>query len=557
MRRGVDGDGVVRVWDSWTRDRIESLTQRHVLRSLRPVDAGRSPSGISHGASSAEVWVSEPTMRAWETGTHDLGGSADGYPTTPAGPLHSALISETTTDTSRPLSDVIKRRKLKLFSSNDYLGLGAHPSVRAAAARAAAAHGSGPRSSPLVCGYTSAHRELELGLAKLKRTEECLLFPSGFAANLGTIPALADSSACEIFSDRLNHASIVDGCRLARSRGATITIYEHNDVGDLRTKLLRSNAKRKLIVTDALFSVDGDWAPLRALACLKRDVGGRDGDVMLLVDEAHATLVCGTTGGGAVEMFLKDNASPGGLLSAGHRDTDRGTKHENEKEDLSYLVDAHVGTLSKAFGSHGGFVCVSRALKSVLLSTTRTAVFSTALPAPCVAAACASLRVAGVAGAGADEAATADEGRVLREKVWRHVRRANDALRGAAFFAEPPSYYDEDENENEETTRDTNEETRRTEMPVTRRRNKALLLGGSLLRDAIVSPIFCVEYGSESAALSAAARLLRMGLHAPAIRPPTVPLGTSRVRIALSAAHSDEDIDALIDALTSVGDARL
>ena len=552
MRRGVDGDGVVRAWDSWTRDRIESLTQRHVLRSLRPVEAGRSPSGISHGASSAEVWVSEPTMRAWETGTHDLGGSADGYPRN--GALHSALGSETTTDTSQPLSDV-KRRKLRLFSSNDYLGLGAHPRVRAAAARAAAAHGSGPRSSPLVCGYTRAHRELELGLASLKRTEECLLFPSGFAANLGTIPALADSSACEIFSDRLNHASIVDGCRLARSRGATITIYEHNDVGDLRTKLLRSNAKRKLIVTDALFSVDGDWAPLRALACLKRDVGGRDGDVMLLVDEAHATLVCGTTGGGAVEMFLKDNASPGGLLSAGHRDTDRGTKHENEKEDLSYLVDAHVGTLSKAFGSHGGFVCVSRALKSVLLSTTRTAVFSTALPAPCVAAACASLRVAGVAGA--DEATAADEGRVLREKVWRHVRRANDALRGAAFFAEPPSYYDEDENENEETTRDTNEETRRTEMPVTRRRNKALLLGGSLLRDAIVSPIFCVEYGSESAALSAAARLLRMGLHAPAIRPPTVPLGTSRVRIALSAAHSDEDIDALIDALTVVGDARL
>ena len=274
----------------------------------------------------------------------------------------------------------------------------------------------------------------------MKRTEECLLFPSGFAANLGTIPALADPSACEIFSDRLNHASIVDGCRLARSRGATITIYEHNDVGDLRTKLLRSNAKRKLIVTDALFSVDGDWAPLRALACLKRDVGGRDGDVMLLVDEAHATLVCGTTGGGAVEMFLKDNASPGGLLSAGHRDTDRGTKHENEKEDLSYLVDAHVGTLSKAFGSHGGFVCVSRALKSVLLSTTRTAVFSTALPAPCVAAACASLRVAGVDEAtGADEATAADEGRVLREKVWRHVRRANDALRGAAFFAEPPN----------------------------------------------------------------------------------------------------------------------
>ena len=516
MRRGVDGDGVVRAWDSWTRDRIESLTQRHVLRSLRPVEAGRSPSGISHGASSAEVWVSEPTMRAWETGTHDLGGSADGYPRN--GAFHSALGSETTTDTSQPLSDV-KRRKLRLFSSNDYLGLGAHPRVRAAAARAAAAHGSGPRSSPLVCGYTRAHRELELGLASLKRTEECLLFPSGFAANLGTIPALADSSACEIFSDRLNHASIVDGCRLARSRGAKITIYEHKDVDDLRTKLLRSNAKRKLIVTDALFSVDGDWAPLRALALLKRDVGGRNGDVMLLVDEAHATLVCGTTGGGAVEMLLKDNASPesvsGNLLtSAGHR----GKDEEGEEEDLSYLVDAHVGTLSKAFGSHGGFVCVSRALKSVLLSTTRTAVFSTALPAPCVAAASASLRVAsGVSGL-EKAAAGSDEGSVLREKVWRHVKRVNDALRSRPY----------------------------------------LLGGGSLLHDTIVSPIFCVAYGCESAALRAAECLLRKGIHAPAIRPPTVPLGTSRVRIALSAAHSEKDIDALIDALThTVGNARL
>jgi 8-amino-7-oxononanoate synthase len=185
-------------------------------------------------------------------------------------------------------------------------------------------------------------------------------------------------------------------------------------------------------------------------------------------------------------------------------------------------VDAHVGTLSKAFGSHGGFVCVSRALKSVLLSTTRTAVFSTALPAPCVAAARASLRVAtGVSGAGKpddpDEAAAAfDEGRVLREKVWHYVKRTNDALRG-----------------------------------------RALLLGGSLLHDTILSPIFCVAYGCESAALRAAESLLRKGLHAPAIRPPTVPPGTSRVRIALSAAHSDEDIDALIDALTTVGNARL
>ena len=223
-------------------------------------------------------------------------------------------------------------------------------------------------------------------------------------------------------------------------------------------------------------------------------------------------------------MLLKDNAEynaggPEGFLPLPGKDRGKG-KDENarkrESEDLSYLVDAHVGTLSKAFGSHGGFVCVSRALKSVLLSTTRTAVFSTALPAPCVAAASASLRVAGVSGL---EKATAayDEGRVLREKVWRHVKRVNDALRSRPY----------------------------------------LLGGGSLLHDTIVSPIFCVAYGCESAALRAAECLLRRGFHAPAIRPPTVPLGTSRVRIALSAAHSEKDIDALIDALTTVGNARL
>ena len=265
----------------------------------------------------------------------------------------------------------------------------------------------------------------------------------------------------------------MDGCRLARSRGATITIYEHNDVGDLRTKLLRSNAKRKLIVTDALFSVDGDWAPAARAACLKRDVGGRDGDVMLLVDEAHATLVCGTTGGGAVEMFLKDNASPGGLLSAGHRDTDRGTKHENEKEDLSYLVDAHVGTLSKAFGSHGGFVRVSSVEERV---TPRR-------EPPCsprrfprrASPRCAPLRVAGV-----DEATGATKppprtrgGWALRERCHAGGARTT-RLRGAAS-AEPAEPYDE---ENEETTRETTTRRRRTEMPsVTRRASRALLLG--------------------------------------------------------------------------------
>ena len=532
MRRGVGGDGVVSTWESWTRDRIDSLTQRHVLRSLRPVDAGvrgGSPSdGVSHGASSAEVWVSEPTMRAWEAGAHDLGGSADVTRTTSDGAAsdaagRGAFASSSegargeNTDTPNP--SPASSTRLRLFSSNDYLGLGAPPRVRAAAARAAAAHGSGPRSSPLVCGYTGMHRELEIGLAALKRTEECLLFPSGFAANLGVLPALADGRDCEIFSDRLNHASIVDGCRLARANGAKVTVYDHKDVAQLESLMLQSTARRKLIVTDALFSVDGDFAPLRELVRLKKKLGGAgSGDVALLVDEAHATLVCGATGGGAVEMLLNDAL----------------------ETDDSSAVDVHVGTLSKAFGSHGGFACCSAAMKSLLVSACRTSAFSTALPAPCVAAACAALRVAGTPGA-VDPESGVDEGKALRARLWRHVRRVDDALRRGnrtPFRAGKTPARDDDSDD---------------DVP------RLLLGGGRLLHpEGIASPIACVAYGSESSALQASAALLRKGLHAPAIRPPTVPSGTSRVRLALSAAHKEADIEALVNALVEkVGDARL
>ena len=523
-----DGDGVVRTWESWTRDRVDSLTQRRVLRSLRPVDAGvpgGSPSGIPHGASSAEVWVSEPTMRAWETGAHDLGGSADGYPTNGARDAARASSSSREKGAHGENADAPASARLRLFSSNDYLGLGAHPRVRAAAARAAAAHGSGPRSSPLVCGYTSSHRELELGLAALKNTEECLLFPTGFAANAGVIPALADGGDCEIFSDRLNHASIVDGCRLARLNGAKVTVYEHADARHLERLMAASRAARKLIVTDALFSVDGDWAPLRAIASLRRKLGG---EAMLLVDEAHATLVCGATGGGAVEMLLKD------------------ARGANE-EDLSSAVDAHVGTLSKAFGSHGGFVCCSRALKSLLVSTSRTSIFSTALPAPCVAAASAALRVAGMPGA-VDPETGADEGKALRARLWRHVRRVDAAFRGER---RPPHATAKDEDGEDDDWREDATATAHALDRDPEWRGAALLGGGRPSRPRVDSPIACVAYGSESSALRASAILLKRGLHAPAIRPPTVPRGTSRVRLALSAAHRDSDIEALVDALAT------
>jgi 8-amino-7-oxononanoate synthase len=525
MRDG-DGDDIVRAWDRWTNARVESLTDRHVLRSLRPVRASFDALGTS---SSTEVRVSLPPMEAWLRDEHDLGGSADARAsfssvarrdTDPVRGFHGEAVGNASHRTVT----------LRLFSSNDYLGLSAHPFVRSEMSRAASAHGAGPRSSPLVCGYTAAHRELELGLAALKRAEECLLFPTGFAANLGILPALADSAECELFSDRLNHASIVDGCKLASLKGCKVSVYEHADVRHLETLLRASRAKRKLIVTESLFSVDGDWAPLDAIAALKRKVAGVSGDILLVVDEAHSTLVCGRSGAGACEMF--------GLCA----DDPRGNS-------LGGSIDVHVGTLSKAFGSHGGFVCCSRDLKKVLLSTSRSSVFSTALPAPCVYAALASLKIAG---SGFVNPATGeDDGDALRARLWRSVRTLNEAASfGNRSFGTHRSSLDGLRMDSEEF-----HSADRFEDSSAERFGFGFGFGFGF-RGTAVSPVATFAFGDETSALKASRRLLRRGVHAPAIRPPTVPKGTSRIRITLSAAHSEEDLDALVRALTAV-DAKL
>ena len=223
---------------------------------------------------------------------------------------------------------------MRLFSSNDYLGMSTHSAVRIAAARAALAHGSGPRSSALVCGYTPEHSKLERALASLKGTEECILFSSGYAANCGVIPALCDDATCEIFSDALNHASIVDGCALAKRKGTRVTLYPHGDTSALSRLVRESRAKRIMVITDSLFSMDGDFAPLIEITSMKREENARCGRarVMVMVDEAHATLVCGDggNGGGAASMF-----------------------------GVSDEIDVSIGTMSKAIGSHGGFVACS------------------------------------------------------------------------------------------------------------------------------------------------------------------------------------------------------
>jgi 8-amino-7-oxononanoate synthase len=338
-------------------------------------------------------------------------------------------------------------RPVVLFASNDYLGLASHPEVRAAAADAAREVGMGPRGAALVCGYTTLHEELARELARLKGTEAALLFPTGYATNLSVLSALAGPGT-EIYSDERNHASIIDGCRLAKAKGATVRVYRHADPAHLSSLLEESAAPRRLIVTDAVFSMDGDRAPLIDLV----EVAERHGALVAL-DEAHALLVLGEEGGGLAE-----------------------------ETGLADRVDLHVGTLGKALGSQGGFLAGSSRLVEHVVNHARPFIYSTALPVPAVAAARAAIDV-------------------FRSEPARRERL--DAHRAALGAALEPSG----------------------------------------------SAIFKVVLGTEDAALEASRRLLEQGYFVPGIRPPTVPPGTSRLRVTVSAGHTDEEVEGLLNAL--------
>jgi 8-amino-7-oxononanoate synthase len=268
-------------------------------------------------------------------------------------------------------------RRVRLFSSNDYLGLSRHPEVCEAAAAAARERGMGPRAASLVCGYTDEHEALEADLARLKGTEAALLFPTGFMANLAALGATAGRDAT-IFSDELNHASIVDGCRLARAR---VEVYRHGDVEHLESLLAASTARRKVVVTDTVFSMEGDLAPLAEIVALRERH-----DFLLVTDEAHATLVFGPRGGGVAEAL-----------------------------GVAWGVDLHVGTLSKAVGALGGYVASSARVRDLVLNTARPYVFTTALPAPVVAAARAALAVA-------------RRDAAIRERLWDRAGELGRAL---------------------------------------------------------------------------------------------------------------------------------
>jgi glycine C-acetyltransferase/8-amino-7-oxononanoate synthase len=354
---------------------------------------------------------------------------------------------------------VLDGRPVLLLCSNNYLGLADHPRVREAAADAAMRWGAGAGASRLVSGTMTVHRRLEEALAAFKGTESAVLFGSGYLANLGVIGALArleaeGGSGAVVFSDELNHASIVDGCRLAR---AETFVYDHCDVEHLAWGLERklgprgaSQRRGAIIVTDSVFSMDGDIAPLHEITELARRHGART-----VVDEAHGTGCLGPGGRGAV--------------------ADAGLEGE---------VDVVIGTLGKALGAYGAFAACSAQMRDYLTNTARSLIFSTALPPPAVAAALAALEVLG-------------EHPEMVDRLHGNADALRDELAREGFE-----------------------------------------VAGS------TTQIVPLVVGDADLAMRVCENAIENGVFAQAIRPPTVPPGTSRLRIALMATHTRDELRA-------------
>jgi len=338
------------------------------------------------------------------------------------------------------------------FCSNDYLGLSAHPRVTDAFVAAAREHGVGARASHLISGHQREHEALEEELAAFTGRGRALLFSTGYMANLGLATALVKKGGA-VLGDALNHASLIDAGRIAR---AQLAWYPHGDAATLEEKLAARTPGPALVLTDGVFSMDGDLAPLPALAAACRQHGA-----LLAVDDAHGLGVLGARGGGSLEHFG---------LDAGD-------------------VPALVGTLGKSFGSFGAFVAGDADLVETLVQRARTYIYTTALP---------------VAVAAATRAALA----VSIAESWRRTRVA----------------------------------------ALTRRFRLLAMQAGLPLADS-PTPIQPVVIGDSGVAMAASARLLERGFFVAAIRPPTVPEGSSRLRVALSAAHRDADLEGLVAAL--------
>lgn len=346
-------------------------------------------------------------------------------------------------------------RSMVNFGSNNYLGLAEHPRVKAAAIRAVEREGVGAGASRLLTGDRAVHDELESALARLKGTEAALVFPTGYQANVGVISSLMGRGDL-ILADRDSHASLIDGCRAS---GARFRVYRRDRLDQLQAALTRRPATgRALVVTDSVFSMEGDLAPLPDLTAL-----AERHDALLLVDDAHATGVLGRRGTGSSEHWnLRDRPI------------------------------IQLGTLSKALGALGGFVAGPRVLIEYAMNRARTFIYTTALPAAIAAAALEAVRVA------SDEPDR-------RERLWTNTRQWRDGVRALGF--------------------DT--------------------FGSA-------SPIVPLRIGNDGLALRVAAALADEGVYAPAIRPPTVPAGTARLRTSVLATHTPDDLVLALSALERV-----
>lgn len=348
-------------------------------------------------------------------------------------------------------------RRLLLAASNDYLGLRTDGRVVEAAKEAVEVWGAGSGASPLVSGYTDLHAQLEAALAEFKGKEDCVVFSSGYLANLGTITSLV-SKGDVVFSDELNHASIIDGCRLS---GAEIRIFRHRDYDHLDELARKGGFRRGLVVTDSVFSMDGDVADLGALVQVAQRYG-----LMTMIDEAHATGVVGDSGRGLAHL-----------------------------QGVSDEIDVIMGTLSKALGSQGGFVAGSSELIRWLRNRARGFIYDTA---------------AGPAAIGAALRAV----EIVRSEEWRRQRIRS--LRNSVV----------------ETLR-----------------------AGGLPMPELAAGIVPVVVGEAEDALAAQKLLADNGVFAPAIRPPSVPPGTARIRLTLTAAFGEREETVLLGAVARVAEA--
>jgi len=349
---------------------------------------------------------------------------------------------------------VLDGKKVLLLCSNNYLGLADHPNLKEAAIRAVEKYGVGSGASRLVSGTMELHASLEERIASFKGTERALLFNSGYAANTGVIPALAQKGDI-LYCDKLNHASIVDGCLLSR---AQLVRYPHNDMAVLRRRLAEYRGKgRSIIITDGVFSMDGDMANLPELVALKKEFGA-----LLMVDDAHGTGVLGPNGRGTAEHF--------GLQSE---------------------IDITMGTLGKALGGFGAYIAGSKEIVEYLVNNARSFIFSTSLPPAVLAAASAAFDIV-------DSSTGAD----LRRSLAGNAAFLRNSLREAGF--------------------------------------------DTLGSETQILPVFV---GEAQNTMEFSRALLGEGVFVQGIRPPTVPVGSSRLRCTLMATHEQAELQNVVNAM--------